>query len=329
MLSQKVAKIKQDVQNVNDRFQREISPIFGKVMETEIGKIMDRAVVLSVSESSSQEVVDKYFSSLANKVQSVVSPVVEDIVRKSLQTAINTAMEDAVKRKHQEEIEAQRQRLLNEGESGRSQVPSEGDGQGKGSLGQGGNGQGIRARRSILGRREESIAQEKAEELQADDFTEFSDSPISSHVRMRMDEFEDLALRKDMKDVLQANMIFYANKAHPGSSRNEPKLVEAKRAKYRRVMTAQLERELEVGRAECCEKHFAKEAVQRLKEYETDKAAIRDDDKAEQECYCCQAHAAPAVRSYVEDPGVETALEPEETSVEPVGALEGSGPDSR
>eukprot|EP00808_Paulinella_micropora_P003263 g80605.t1 len=109
-------------------------------------------------------------------------------------------------------------------------------------------------------------------------------------------------------------MIFYADKAHPGSSRKEPKL-EAKRAEYRRVMTSQLERD--VGRAECCEEHFAEEAMQRLKEYEADKAAIRDDDKAEHEC-CYQAHAAPAVQTYVEDPGVETALEPEETSVEPV-----------
>eukprot|EP00808_Paulinella_micropora_P031442 g38237.t1 len=32
MLSQKVANIEQDVQNVNDRFQREISPMFGKAM---------------------------------------------------------------------------------------------------------------------------------------------------------------------------------------------------------------------------------------------------------------------------------------------------------
>eukprot|EP00808_Paulinella_micropora_P020851 g2455.t1 len=94
MVSQKVAKIE----------QREISLMFVKFMETEIGKIMDKAVVLSVSEPSSQEVVDKYLSSLANKVQSVVSPVLEDIVRKSLQTAINTAVEDAVKRKHQEEV---------------------------------------------------------------------------------------------------------------------------------------------------------------------------------------------------------------------------------
>eukprot|EP00808_Paulinella_micropora_P013362 g9998.t1 len=121
MLFQKVAKIEQDVQNLNDRFQREISlMMFGKIMETEIGKIINKAVVLSVSEPSSQEVVHKYLSSLANKVQSVVSSVFEDIVRKSLQNAINTALEDAVKRQHQEEIEAQRQRLLNEG----SEVPS-------------------------------------------------------------------------------------------------------------------------------------------------------------------------------------------------------------
>eukprot|EP00808_Paulinella_micropora_P021406 g43528.t1 len=78
--------------------------MFGKVMETEIPRIMDKAVVHSVSESSSQEVVDKYLSSLAIKVQSVVSPVFEDIVRKSLQTAINTAVQDAVERQHQEEV---------------------------------------------------------------------------------------------------------------------------------------------------------------------------------------------------------------------------------
>jgi Reverse transcriptase (RNA-dependent DNA polymerase) len=40
------------------------------------------------------------------------------------------------------------------------------------------------SRRSLLGHKEERVAREKAEELQADDFTEFSDSPISSHVRM-------------------------------------------------------------------------------------------------------------------------------------------------
>eukprot|EP00808_Paulinella_micropora_P003469 g69853.t1 len=115
MLSQKVAKLEQDVQNVNDRFQREISPLFGKVMETEIPKIMDKAVVHSVSEASSQEVVDKYLSSLATKLQTVAGPVFEDIVRKSLQTAINTAVEDAFKRQHQEEIEVQRQLLRKEG----------------------------------------------------------------------------------------------------------------------------------------------------------------------------------------------------------------------
>eukprot|EP00808_Paulinella_micropora_P015957 g34146.t1 len=115
MLSQKVAKLEQDVQNVNVRFQREISPLFGKVMETEIPKIMDKAVVHSVSEASSQEVVDKYLSSLATKLQTVVGPVFEDIVRQSLQTAINTAVEDAVKRQHQEEIEAQGQLLRKEG----------------------------------------------------------------------------------------------------------------------------------------------------------------------------------------------------------------------
>eukprot|EP00808_Paulinella_micropora_P029957 g79972.t1 len=115
LLSQRVLKLDQDVQNVNDRFHREISPMLGKVMETEIPKIMDKAVVHSVSEGSSQEVVDKYLSSLANKLQTVVGPVFEDIVRKSLQTAINTAVEDAVKRQHQQEIEAQRGRLLKEG----------------------------------------------------------------------------------------------------------------------------------------------------------------------------------------------------------------------
>eukprot|EP00808_Paulinella_micropora_P018701 g7190.t1 len=115
MLSQKVTKLEQDVQNVNDRFQREISQLFGKVMETEIPKIMDKAVVHSASEASPQEVVDKYLSSLATKLQTVVDPVFEDIVRKSLQTAINTAVEDAVKRQHQEEIEAQRQLLRKEG----------------------------------------------------------------------------------------------------------------------------------------------------------------------------------------------------------------------
>eukprot|EP00808_Paulinella_micropora_P004734 g14118.t1 len=114
-LLQRVLKLDQDVQNVNDRFHREISPMLGKVMETEIPKIMDKAVVHSVSEGSSQEVVDKYLSSLANKLQTVVGPVFEDIVRKSLQTAINTAVEDAVKRQHQQEIEAQRGRLLKEG----------------------------------------------------------------------------------------------------------------------------------------------------------------------------------------------------------------------
>eukprot|EP00808_Paulinella_micropora_P032205 g17398.t1 len=119
MLSQKVAKLEQDVQYVNDRFQREISPLFGKVMETEIPKIMDKAVVHSVSEAS-QEVVDKYLSSLATKLQTVVGPVFEDIVRKSLQTAINTAVEDAVKRQHQEEIEAQRQLLRKEVSSAQS-----------------------------------------------------------------------------------------------------------------------------------------------------------------------------------------------------------------
>eukprot|EP00808_Paulinella_micropora_P008273 g78932.t1 len=87
-----------------NRFHREISPMLGKVMETEIPKIMDKAVVHSVSEGSSQEVVDKYLSSLANKLQTVVGPVFEDIVRKSLQTAINTAVEDAVKRQHQQEV---------------------------------------------------------------------------------------------------------------------------------------------------------------------------------------------------------------------------------
>ena len=141
----------------------------------------------------------------------------------------------------------------------------------------------------------------------------------------QMDEFEDLALRKDHKDILPADMVFYANKAHPGASRKEPKLVEAKKAEYRRVMVSQWERDI----AECCEEHFAEEAAQHLKEYEADKAAIRDEDGAEHECYCCQAHAAPAVRTYVEDQGVETALEEEETSPEPVGASEGSGPDSR
>eukprot|EP00808_Paulinella_micropora_P030299 g64817.t1 len=115
LLSQRVLKLDQDVQNPNDRFHREISPMLGKVMETEIPKIMDKAVVHSVSEGSSQEVVDKYLSSLANKLQTVVGPVFEDIVRKSLQTAINTAVEDAVKRQHQQEIEAQRGRLLKEG----------------------------------------------------------------------------------------------------------------------------------------------------------------------------------------------------------------------
>eukprot|EP00808_Paulinella_micropora_P014451 g33369.t1 len=69
--------------------------------------------------------------------------------------------------------------------------------------------------------------------------------------------------------------------------------------------------------------------MQRLKEYEADKAAMRDEDKAEHECYCCQAHAAPAVRIYVKDPGVETALETEETTAEPVEAAERLGPDSR
>eukprot|EP00808_Paulinella_micropora_P023121 g45718.t1 len=115
LLSQKVLKLDQDVQNVNDRFHREISPMLGKVMETEIPKIMDKAVVHSVSEGSSQEIVDKYLSSLANKLQTVVGPVFEDIVRKSLQTAINTDVEDTVKRQHQQEIEAQRGRLLKEG----------------------------------------------------------------------------------------------------------------------------------------------------------------------------------------------------------------------
>eukprot|EP00808_Paulinella_micropora_P022198 g15999.t1 len=100
---------------VAEIFHREISPMLGKVMEKEIPKIMDKAVVHSVSEGSSQEVVDKYLSSLANKLQTVVGPVFEDIVRKSLQTAINTAVEDAVKRQHQQEIEAQRGRLLKEG----------------------------------------------------------------------------------------------------------------------------------------------------------------------------------------------------------------------
>eukprot|EP00808_Paulinella_micropora_P002135 g19057.t1 len=95
MLSQKVAKIEQDVQNVNDRFQREISPMFGKVMETEIPKIMDKAVVHSVSESSSQE---SYFRRHRTEV-----------------FADCTAVEDAVKRLHQGEIEAQRQRLRKEG----------------------------------------------------------------------------------------------------------------------------------------------------------------------------------------------------------------------
>eukprot|EP00808_Paulinella_micropora_P002369 g68469.t1 len=52
MLSQQVAKIKQDVQNLNDRFQRE--------------NISD--VLENVSQQSSQEVVHKYLSSLADKV---------------------------------------------------------------------------------------------------------------------------------------------------------------------------------------------------------------------------------------------------------------------
>eukprot|EP00808_Paulinella_micropora_P018680 g57071.t1 len=97
-MSRKVAKLERDVQNVNDRFQREISQLFGKVMETEIPKIMDKAVVHSVSEASSQEVIDKYLSSLATKLQTVVGPVFEDIS----------------KRQHQEKIEAQRELLRKE-----------------------------------------------------------------------------------------------------------------------------------------------------------------------------------------------------------------------
>eukprot|EP00808_Paulinella_micropora_P016370 g72818.t1 len=71
------------------------------------------------------------------------------------------------------------------------------------------------SRRSRLGRREESIAQEKAEELQADDFTEFSDSPISSHVLRQPQE-----TRKSLH--LQCQKIATGREqAYPLASSNE------------------------------------------------------------------------------------------------------------
>ena len=106
----------------------------------------------------------------------------------------------------------------------------------------------------------------------------------------QMDEFEDLALNPDMKNILPANMIFYIPKIHAGTSKKDPAKIEALRKNIQDLKTLQIQRDL--NQIKCCIAHFTEEGLQNLKEYEEDKAVLKDNDRLEHECYCCQAHSA-------------------------------------
>ena len=103
-LSQRCKTLEDNFSDLHKRFDNEISPMFAKVMQAEIPKIMSKAIVQSVQQEEAQAVVDKYLSSLANTVQNVVAPTLQDVVQKSLQNAINGAVEEAFKKKLQEEV---------------------------------------------------------------------------------------------------------------------------------------------------------------------------------------------------------------------------------